>query len=166
MSHVKSLPMHMVTIASFIAILLSSTSAIAQEIITIDPKDVQISPYMHKELSPSLLKRIKATTNIFEKIDGMSYDQAVDLYKRDLDPESNLILWEEMARAYKIFCRKRCTTKPEQTDVYRSLLLRTMFSENESIKHSKLTVLSVDEARAVMKLYRFAPKPIDVVQTK
>jgi len=121
---------------------------------------------MHKELPPSLLKRIKATTDTFEKIDGLSYEQAVDLYKRDLDPESNLVLWEEMVRAYKIFCAKRCTTMPEQTDVYRSLLLRTMFSEDESINRSKLNVLSVNEARSVMKLYRIAPKPIDVIQTK
>jgi hypothetical protein len=121
---------------------------------------------MHKELPPSLLKRIKATTETFEKIDGISYEKAVDLYKRDLDPESNLMLWEEMVRAYKIFCKNRCATRPEQTDVYRSLLLRTMFSEDESIKRSKLNVLSLDEARTVMKHYRLAPKPIDVIQAK
>ena len=38
----------------------------------------------------------------------MSYEQAVDLYKRDLDPEANLVLWEEVVRAHKIFCQKRC----------------------------------------------------------
>lgn len=158
--------MRFIAISSLVALLLGSTSATAQKVITVNPKDVQLSPYMHKDLPPSLLKRIKATTDTFEKIDGMSYEQAVDLYKRDLDPESNLILWEEKVRAYKIFCRKRCTTKPEQVDVYRSLLLRTMFSEEESIKRSKVSVLSLDEARSAMKLYRLAPKPIDVIQVK
>ena len=55
-----------------------------------------------------MLKRIRATTDTFERIDGMSYEQAVDLYKRDLDPEANLVLWEEVVRAHKIFCQKRC----------------------------------------------------------
>ena len=152
----------------FIAILLCAFPApiLAQKVITVDPKDIQYSPYRHKDLPAALLKRIRATTDTFEKIDGVTYEQAVDLYKRDLDPESNLVLWEEMVRAYKIFCQGRCVTKPEQMDVYRSLLLRTMFSEEESIKRSKLTVLTLDEARSAMKLYRLAPKPLDVIQTK
>nr|WP_315495432.1 hypothetical protein [uncultured Rhodoferax sp.] len=158
--------MRLITIASFVALLVASIPVTAQKVTTVDPKDVQLSPYKYKELPPALLKRIKATTDTFEKIDGMSYEQAVDLYKRDLDPESNLVLWEEMVRAYKIFCQKRCATKPEQADVYRSLLLRTMFSEDESIKRSKLAALSIDEARSAMKFYRLAPKPIDVIQVK
>jgi hypothetical protein len=158
--------MRLLTITSLTSLLLCAVPAVAQEVITLDPKDIQLSPYQHNDLPPSLLKRIKATTDAFEKVDGVSYEQAVDLYKRDVDPESNLVLWEEMVRAYKTFCKGRCETKPEQIDVYRTLLLRTMFSEDESLKRSKLAVLSVSEARAVMKLYRLAPKPIDVVQGK
>jgi hypothetical protein len=44
--------------------------------------------------------------------------------------------------------------------------MHTMFSEDESIKRAKLASLSVDEARSAMKLYRLAPKPIDVIQAK
>ena len=151
----------------FLAVLsVVSAQAVAQKSVTIDPKDVRLSPYRHSELAPSLLKRIRVTTDTFEKIDGITYDQAVDLYKRDLDPESNLVLWEEMAKAYKVFCKSRCIAKAEQMDVYRSLLLRTMFSEDESIKRSKLSVLTPGEARRAMKLYRLPPKPIDVVQAK
>ncbi len=149
-----------------IALLASSPPLFAQKTIIVDPKDIQLSPYMHKELPPLLLKRIRATTETFEKIDGVTYEQAVDLYKRDLDPESNLVLWEEMVRAYKTFCKSCCSTKPEQMDVYRSLLLRSMFSEDESLKRSKLSVLTGDEARTAMKLYHLAPKPIDVIQSK
>lgn len=81
----------------FILICLAAIStlcaeATAQKTVTIDPKDIQLSPYRHKELPPFLLKRIRATTDTFEKIDGVTYDQAVDLYRRDLDPESNLVL--------------------------------------------------------------------------
>jgi hypothetical protein len=158
--------MNKFTLVFLTALSVVSSEAAAQKTVTVDPKDIQLSPYRHKELPPSLLKRIRITTDAFEKIDGITYDQAVDLYKRDLDPESNLVLWEEMVRAYKEFCKSRCTAKAEQSDVYRSLLLRTMFSEDESVKRSRLSVLTVEEARRAMRLYRLPPKPIDVVQAK
>lgn len=131
-----------------------------------NPKDIQFSEYHHKELPPDLLKRIKATTDTFAPIDGISYEKAVDLYKRDINPESNLVLWEEMVKAYKAFCKSRCTTGPERMDVYRSLLLRSMFTDSEALKRANLKVLQPSEALAVMKLYRLPPKPINVVQTK
>ena len=71
--------MHLIAITSLAALLFGPVPATAQKVITVDPKDLQLSPYMHKELPAALLKRIKATTDTFEKIDGMSYVQAVDL---------------------------------------------------------------------------------------
>ena len=158
--------MHLIRLSIIAVFCVLSAQVFAQKIISVNPNDIQLSPYKHKELSSSLLMRIRATTDTFEKIDGINYDKAIDLYKRDLDPESNLVLWEEMVKAYKIFCKSRCSGKAEQMDVYRSLLLRTMFSEEESLKRSKLSVLTLSEARAAMKLYQLAPKPIDVIQSK
>jgi hypothetical protein len=153
-------------IAFAVCFVASSQSSIAQSTVTVNPKEIQFSGYRHKELPPALLKRIKATTDTFESIDGVSYEQAVDLYKRDLNPEENLELWEEMVKAYKSFCKSRCRSPEERMDVYRSLLLRTMFEEQEALKRANLKVLRPSEAIAVMKLYRLPPKPIDVVQTK
>lgn len=138
----------------------------AQKPVTMNPNEIQISGYHHKDLPPALLKRIKATTDIFEPIDGVSFEKAVDLYKRDVNPEENLVLWEEMVHAYKIFCKGRCTSPAERMDVYRSLLLRSMFSDQDALKQAKLKVLQSNEALAAMRLYRLPPKPIDVVQSK
>jgi hypothetical protein len=138
----------------------------AQEIRKVDPNEIQMGPLIHKQLPPALLKRIKATTDTFEEIDGISYEQAVDLYKRDADPESNLIVFEAMASAYKSFCLNRCTSKQEEGDVYRALLLRSMFSEKDALSQLKLDVLSLDDARSAMKLYRLPSRPIPVYQSK
>ena len=146
--------------------LIASVPLSAQQAVTINPKDIQYSGYHHNELPPDLLKRIKATTDVFAPIDGISYEKAVDLYKRDVNPEENLVLWEEMVRAYKDFCKSRCASPEERMDVYRTLLLRSMFSEPEALKRAQLKVLQPSEAVSVMKLYRLPPKPIDVVQTK
>jgi hypothetical protein len=143
-----------------------SCPCVAQQAASMSPKDVQLSGYHQKELPASLLARIKATTDTFEVVDGIAYEDAVDLYKRDVNPEENLVLWEEMARAYKIFCKSRCTSTDERMDVYRSLLLRTMYTESEALRKSRLKVLQPSEAAAAMQLYRLPPKPIAVVQTR
>ena len=132
--------------------------------VTIDPNNIQFNSYVHKELTPELLKRIKATTDVFEIVDGTSYEKAVDLYKRDLDPESNIIIWEEMAKVYKKFCNNRCTTQPERMDVFRALLLRSMFSETEALQRLNTEVLNKQEAKFIVSQYSLEPKPIEVIQ--
>jgi hypothetical protein len=148
------------------ALLLSQSCAFAQKAATVNPNEIQLSPHRHKELPPELLKRIRATTDVFEKIDGLSYEKAVDLYKRDINPEENLVLWEEMVRGYTSFCKTRCATAPERMDVYRALLLRSMFDEQEAIQRTQPRVLTTAEVRSVVKLYRLPAKPIDVVKGK
>jgi len=81
-----------------------------------------------------------------------------------LNPEDNLVLWEEMVRAYSAFCKARCSTAPERADVYRALLLRTMYEEPVAASRTQPKVLTPAEVHAVMKLYRLPPKPIEVMK--
>jgi len=157
--------MHLKILALFVAASgLACSLAPAQQTAVMDPDKIQMGPYRHSRLPATLLQRIRATTDTFESIDGVTYEEAVDLYKRDLNPEENLLLWEEMAKAYKSFCRDRCATSEERMDVYRTLLLRSMFSNEEVLTRSDLKVLSSTEAKEIMQLYTLPPKPIDVVQ--
>jgi len=130
----------------------------------IDPNKIQLNSHVYKKLSPELLTRIKATTDVFEIVDGMSYKKVVDLYKRDLDPESNLIIWEEMARVYKLFCKSRCKNHAERMDVYRALLLRSMYTDSNALKNLKTNVITRKEAKNIISQYRLEAKPIDVIK--
>ena len=156
------------TLKLLVAIALTSTCSVvlAQKTTIVDPNSIQLSPRRHAELPASLLERIRNTTNVFEKIDGISYAQAVDLYKRDLNPEENLLLFEEMAKAYLAFCKERCKSAAEQKEVYRALLLRTMFEHREAVRRAEPRVLTVAEVEQVVKLYRLPARPIPVVKEK
>lgn len=138
-------------------------TAEAQETTVVDPNALELGPYRHQELPAELLTRIRAVTDAFQRIDGVSYEEAVDLYRRDVDPESNLVLWEEMVRAYEIFCESRCTRDDERKDVYQALLLRTMFPEEQAIAQLRPVALTREEAREVMQLYRLPAAPITVI---
>jgi hypothetical protein len=149
-------------IISLLALLATVNISVA-ETITIDPNKVNLNEHVHTSLPPELLPRIKAITNVFEPIDEISYEQAVDLYKRDLNPESNLIIWEEMARVYTAFCAARCTSPEERMDVYRTLLLRSMYSPEETIKNLQLNVLSKPEAMSIINQYSLKSEPIPIM---
>ncbi|MES2102448.1 MAG: hypothetical protein V4634_00400 [Pseudomonadota bacterium] len=155
-------PSALLTIAAFVVSAALPAFASAQTATTVNPNKTQAAQPQRSELSETFLKRIRAVTDTFEPIDGISYDQAVNIYKRDTDAEANIALWEEILKAYKSFCRSRCKTDIERMDVYRVLLLRSMFSEDEALKQAKPRVLTPTETRAAMHFYRLAPKPIDM----
>jgi len=146
-------------------LMIMSLSCFAQDKVTeMNPNDIQMNGYVHETLTDDLLVRIKVTTDTFEIVDGMSYEKAIDLYKRDLDPESNLVIWEEMARVYNRFCKSRCSTATERTDVYRALLLRSMFPDEQALARLQTKAVTASEAASIVSQYKLEAKPIDVIK--
>ncbi len=143
-------------------LLVVAAPALGQPTIVMNPNEVQLGPYRHKELPALLLARIRSVTDTFYPVDGLTYEQSVDLYRRDADPESNLVLYEEMSRAYRTFCVARCNSDGERKEVYKLLLLRTMFPSDESVARAQANILTSSEAASVVSLYRLPPKPISV----
>jgi len=148
----------LIIIFPFFSVSLSADTVI------VDPSKIQLHKHVHESLSPQLLSRIKKLTNTFEIVDGITYEQSVDLYKRDIDPESNIVIFEEMARVYKQFCVNRCTTDSERQDVYKLVLLRSMFSDQEVLKRAELNVVNEKEAKTIIKSYKLKAEPIKVIQ--
>jgi len=147
-----------------ILLMLISSFSIAGETVLMNPNDVKLGSVLHSELSEALLKRIRTLSDTFEIVDGISYEKSVDLYKRDLDPESNIVIYEEMARVYNKFCASRCSTQDERMDVYRLVLLRSMFSNEETLKRANLKAVSTSEAVKIVGLYKLKEQPIVVIQ--
>jgi hypothetical protein len=146
-------------------LMILSLGCFAEDkVVEMNPNDIQMNGYVHESLPEGLLVRIKATTDTFEIVDGISYDKAVDLYKRDLDPESNLVIWEEMARVYNLFCKSRCGTAAERMDVYRALLLRSMLPNEQALARLQAKVITPSEAANIISQYKLEAKPIDVIQ--
>lgn len=136
------------------------------KVVEIDPSKIQFNSYVHKTLPPALLKRIKDTTDTFEIVDGISYEKAVDLYKRDVDPESNLVIFEEMARVYTIYCKGKCSSHPERMDVYKVLLLRSMYNSEQALAHFEPKAISIADAKNIISQYKLEAKPIEVIEKK
>lgn len=142
---------------------LSMNSFAEKNTAVVDPNSIQASKYIHQSLPTNLLKRIKAIKDVFETVDGISYEQAVDLYRRDLNPEKELVIFEEIAKVYQSYCNSHCKTKTEKEDVYRLLVTRSMFTKKETLLRFAPMTLRKEQIESILNQYTLAAKPIDVM---
>lgn len=119
----------------------------------IDPNSIQPGPIRREVLTEEQMSRIKALQAVFVEVDGQTVDQWVDNFKRDMDPDSELEVWEQMAKAFRSYCDGRILSETAKEDVYRVVLMRSMAPQNEVLGHVKLIELSRDEAIEVMKRF-------------
>jgi hypothetical protein len=134
------------------------------EIVRMNPDELSYNDYVHDELPEPLLLRIKATTDVFEPVDGISYEQAVDMYRRDPDPESNLVIWEEMARVFLVFCETRCDSPERKFEAYKALLLASMFPPDAVMEQLQPRALRSEDVKDIISMYGLPPEPIPVIR--
>ena len=116
----------------------------------VDPNELQQGPIQRETLTAEQLQRIAAIRETFVEIDDQTIEQWVDNFKRDLNPDSELAIWERMAKAYSRYCDHRQLDLETKKEVYKVVLLRSMASPNDVIAKLELTRLSEQNARDVM----------------
>jgi hypothetical protein len=119
----------------------------------VDPKSIQPGPIQRDALSDDQMARIRSLQATFVEVDGQPVEQWVDNFKRDADPDKELLVWERMAKAYRGYCEGKKLSAAARKDVYRVVLLRSMASEKEVLERVKLAELSREDAVSVMKAY-------------
>ncbi len=117
----------------------------------VDIGSVQRGPIRRDSLSDEQMARIRALQVVFVEMDGLTVERWVDNFKRDVNPELELRVWERIARAYRAYCDGRQLSAAARKDVYRVALLRSMASERDVLERVELEALSRDEAIEVMK---------------
>ncbi|MDB2686737.1 hypothetical protein N9Y42_05955 [Mariniblastus sp.] len=121
------------------------------EIKWIDPNKLQQGPIQRDSLTAEQMDRIAALRKVFVEIDGQTIDQWTDNFKRDLNPDSELAIWERIANAYSSYCDKHeKLTLETKKEVYKVALLRSMTSADEVIARLKLASLTEQDAREIM----------------
>lgn len=54
-------------------------------------------------LSAALLKRIRAIHDVFGPIDGLSLEETVESFRKDLHPADEVRIWHRMAAAFNLY---------------------------------------------------------------
>lgn len=135
---------------------------------TIDPNDVQQNEIMHDSLTSGQIAKIRMIQATFAEVYPVSMEKTLDSFKRDLDPDGEIAIWEAMAGAYTKFVTSKhdSLNMNQKKEAFSLILSRSMMSDEETIASVKPTVLSKEEVKEVLSYYTKAPDPIDVIEKK
>lgn len=117
----------------------------------VDADLIQSGPIRQESLTEEQLRRIHKVYDVFAEVDGQPLEVWIDNFKRDLDPDKELDIWERMAAAYSQYCEDRALSIEAKREVYGIVLLRSMASENDVLRHIELKILSTSDAKEIMK---------------
>lgn len=117
----------------------------------VDPNTIQPGPIRREALTDEQMARIRALQATFVEVDGMTVEKWVDDFKRDLNPDKELMIWEQMAKAYRAYCNGKQLSAEAKKDVYGIVLLRSMAPEPEVLQRVQLKQLTKEDAVEVMK---------------
>jgi hypothetical protein len=89
----------------------------------IDPKTLQPGPLQRASLTKEQEKRIRKVRAVLVEVDPSSEAKWFDDFKRDLDPDREIGIWERIAHAYKSYSANRTLSLETKKDLFRILLL-------------------------------------------
>jgi len=73
-----------------------------------------------------------------------------------------LRIYEGMAEAYRAYCSGKILTPQAKQEVFQVVLLRSGAPDSEVLTRLELKVLSMQDAREILKHYNVAPAPVVV----
>jgi hypothetical protein len=149
-----------VLLAAGAFLMLQRTSSRTSEI---DPATLQPGPIRHAQLPDDLVARVRAFEPVFAEVYPCTHEKWVEGFQRDLNPGSEIAIWEQIAAAFTRFIAGRDLPLEIRKEAFRILLIRSSGTD-ETMLYSKLTHLTLDDARKLVSLYSAPPKPIRVEQ--
>ena len=86
--------------------------------------DIKLGPIQHQTLPADLIERIRSYKKILGAADPVSIDEAVDGFRRDLNPDKEVTIWERIAHIFQHFTDShQITDEARRLEVLRALLL-------------------------------------------
>ncbi len=131
----------------------------------IDPNEIHPSPIVHDSLPIELVARIKNVHQTFADVDGTPLEKWIEDFRRDLNPEPNVRIWEDMQTAYTQYCNGRDLPLETRKEVFKVVLLRSMMPPTDVLTQIEPTILTEEQVTEIMNGYPSPPKPLEVVQT-
>ena len=128
---------------------------------SIDPNEIQLGPIRHERLSDDLDSRIRAFEEVFREVYPLSHEEWLDGFSRDVTPENEVVIWEDMASAYSRFLATTNLDVEARQEAFSLLLLRSSTANIES-NISGLKVLTSEQAMLLLSYYESKPEPLKI----
>jgi hypothetical protein len=125
----------------------------------IDTTSMQRGPIRHQTLDDALIARVRAFESILADLYPISHEKWIEGFQRDLNPESEIAIWESIAEALRQFSALGPVSADERKEAF-SVLLARSGSDNVDSTLATLKHLSQSKAQALLGLYTVRAKPI------
>lgn len=121
-------------------------------------------PIVHESLNKEQLDKIKFIQETFNEVYPISLDETITNFKRDQNPDNEINIWLNMAKAFQPFAKEN---KGEERleirkEAFKLILMRSMMPEKEVISSVDLKLLSDNETQEILNNYTLDAKPIKV----
>ncbi|MBC6992943.1 hypothetical protein H9S92_02090 [Lewinella lacunae] len=124
----------------------------------------EVNAQANRGLSEQQIKRISIIQRALLEVNDTSLEETLDNFRKDLNPDSEIEIWEAIAGAWQhVFRQKPAASLEEKQEVYRLLLLRSSMPGEEVLAQTNLTTLTEATAKEVLELYNLNHKPFLLV---
>ena len=89
--------------------------------------DIKIGPIRQEVLPDGFVERVQKYKEILKEVETSSLEQTLSNFQRDLHPERELLIWENIAHFYKISLRDNPNwTSKDKKQTFGEILISTM----------------------------------------
>ncbi len=127
----------------------------------VDPGSIQPGPIRHERLDDALVARVRAFEPVLADIYFMSHEKWLEGFQRDLNPESEIAIWESIAAAWQRLPSLGTLTPDERKEAFGLLLVRSGSDDVDSTL-AGLKLLSRSRAETLLGFYTTPPKPVTI----
>jgi hypothetical protein len=138
------------------------TNSPSDEAETAKISELEPGPIRHEQLTAEQLTRIQKIHETFREVNDASLEETIENFKRDVNPETEIVVWEQIAEAYTKYTSSHKLALEEKKAVYEILLLRSLAPEEMVLENLKTDIFSEEQAKEMMSYYEGEPEPITV----
>ncbi len=146
--------------SSFQTSINEDTNFDSESLQYVDLSNLNEQPIGTSIISELQKNRIKIIANIFHDVFPDSMEKWINDFSKDDDPEREILIWENMAKAYTQICSHWTFTKKQKVEVFDLILHRSSLPKKLVLQKVQLKVLSRKQAKYVLSKYQGIPQPI------
>lgn len=135
---------------------------------TVNVKNIETGPVVHDSLTTEQIEKIKTIHTTFLEVYPITLEETTTHFKNDVDVDNEISIWLIIADAYEkyISSKQNKLELDAKKEAFSLILSRSMMTNEEAIKNTKLKKLTVKNAQEVLSYYTAQPDPIEVVKKK
>lgn len=120
------------------------------------------SPIGTSVLNDSQKIRVSVINKVFQEVCLMSFNEMVESFSRNHNPENEIKIWEYMVKAYIEVTSNDLVSYEFKVEAYLLLLHRSFAYKSKVLKERKRNVIDDRTAKRILDAYKLKPKPLSV----